>query len=105
MSDDGAVELQLCEMLGKWNMDGKEAAEELGSTTTVVRGVAPSLESTAADLLRLTALRLLAAGRMDELGQVKAARKLGIDRKTLWRCRRQRQADSQAVRRPGADRF
>lgn len=45
-------------------------------------GDAPSLES-----LRQLRLTALLADVMDELGQVKAARKLGVDRKTLWRCR------------------
>lgn len=45
-------------------------------------GGAPSLES-----LRQLRLTALLADVMDELGQVKAAKKLGVDRKTLWRCR------------------
>ncbi len=45
-------------------------------------GGAPSLES-----LRQLRLTALLADVMNELGQVKAARKLGVDRKTLWRCR------------------
>ena len=46
-------------------------------------GATPSLESPWQ--LQLTALL---NDVMSELGQVKAARKLGIDRKTLWRCRK-----------------
>ena len=45
-------------------------------------GEAPTLES-----LREVRLTALLADVMDELGQVKAAQKLGVDRKTLWRCR------------------
>ena len=45
-------------------------------------GDAPSLES-----LRQLRLTALLADVMEELGQVRAARKLGVDRKTLWRCR------------------
>ena len=46
-------------------------------------GATPSLESPRQ--LQMTALL---NDLMDELGQVKAARKLGIGRKTLWRCRK-----------------
>ena len=46
-------------------------------------GATPSLESPRQ--LQLTALL---NDIMSELGQVRAARKLGIDRKTLWRCRK-----------------
>ncbi len=46
-------------------------------------GATPSLESPRH--LQLTALL---NDVMNELGQVKAAQKLGIDRKTLWRCRK-----------------
>ena len=45
-------------------------------------GETPTLES-----LREVRLTALLADVMDELGQVKAAQKLGVDRKTLWRCR------------------
>lgn len=64
---------------GKWNMDGNRDAEE---GRVEWSGGAPSLES-----LRQLRLTALLADVMDELGQVKAARKLGVDRKTLWRCR------------------
>lgn len=46
-------------------------------------GATPSLESPRQ--LQLTALL---NDVMSELGQVKAAQKLGVDRKTLWRCRK-----------------
>ena len=65
---------------GKWNMQEKETANE---RQTEWSGATPSLESPRQ--LQLTALL---NDVMDELGQVKAARKLGIDRKTLWRCRK-----------------
>ncbi len=45
-------------------------------------GKAPSLED-----LRTMRLTALLNDVMDELGQVQAAQELGIDRKTLWRCR------------------
>ena len=45
-------------------------------------GKAPGLEN-----LRDVRLTALLNDVMDELGQVKAAQELGIDRKTLWRCR------------------
>ncbi|MDD9994913.1 MAG: hypothetical protein OXS35_04090, partial [Dehalococcoidia bacterium] len=46
-------------------------------------GATPSLE-----IPRQLQLTALLNDLMDELGQVKAAQKLGIDRKTLWRCRK-----------------
>lgn len=61
-------------------MDGRQTTKEPQAGWS---GDAPSLES-----LRKLRLMALLADVMDELGQVKAARKLGIDRKTLWRCRR-----------------
>ncbi|MDE2861601.1 MAG: hypothetical protein OXL35_09025 [Chloroflexota bacterium] len=60
-------------------MDGNRDAEE---GRVEWSGDAPSLES-----LRQLRLTALLADVMDELGQVKAAQKLGVDRKTLWRCR------------------
>ena len=44
-------------------------------------GEAPSLES-----LRELHMTALLNDVVGELGQVKAAERLGIDRKTLWRC-------------------
>ena len=52
--------------------------EQLGGWS----GEAPSLES-----LREMRLTALLVDVMDELGPVKTAQELGIDRKTLWRCR------------------
>lgn len=46
-------------------------------------GEAPSLES-----LRELRMTALLNDVVDELGPVKAAKKLGVDRKTLWRCTR-----------------
>ena len=60
-------------------MDGKVTAKERQVEWS---GEAPSLES-----LRELQLTALLSDVMDELGQVKAAEKLGVDRKTLWRCR------------------
>ena len=56
-------------------VDAMEQADEWS-------GEAPSLES-----LRDMRLTALLNDVMDELGQVKAAQELGVDRKTLWRCR------------------
>ena len=56
-------------------VDAMEQADEWS-------GEAPSLES-----LREVRLTALLNDVMDELGQVKAAQELGVDRKTLWRCR------------------
>ena len=60
-------------------MDGNVTTEERPGEWS---GEAPSLES-----LREMRLTALLVDVMDELGQVKAAEQLGIDRKTLWRCR------------------
>lgn len=65
---------------GKWNMEEKPAVKQRKAEWS---GATPSLES-----LRQLQLTALLNDVMNELGQVKAAQKLGIDRKTLWRCRK-----------------
>ena len=55
--------------------------------TTNGRQVEWSGETSTLESLREVRLTALLADVMDELGQVKAAQKLGVDRKTLWRCR------------------
>ena len=61
-------------------MEGKRTADKRRIEWS---GATPSLESPRQ--LQLTALL---NDVMNELGQVRAAQKLGIDRKTLWRCRK-----------------
>ena len=61
-------------------MEGKRTADKRRIDWS---GATPSLESPRQ--LHLTALL---NDVMNELGQVRAAQKLGIDRKTLWRCRK-----------------
>ena len=61
-------------------MEGKQAADKRRIEWS---GATPSLGNPRQ--LQLTALL---NDVMNELGQVRAARRLGIDRKTLWRCRK-----------------
>ena len=60
-----------------------EEKQSVNERETEWSGATPSLESPRQ--LQLTALL---KDVMEALGQVKAAQKLGIDRKTLWRCRK-----------------